>query len=523
MLLFFLNNRKHFLTDSVKIALFAVAVWLFAGMTTTAAGDEPGSPTGRIAKFEPNDQPNEQPGKIQTFFSSLRFWDKKKPQPQPVKQPRTADPAVEMIPIEKEPAMTDDLPPVPSSAEGRQAKRAVRPNGSESAVQNVADSNKAPEPPPNPYFERQNAFVPENSPNFVYHPNDVPVPHDTAKQGTSSYSFDTRDWVEFYPVPQESGTLAVNQQTSLHSSDLAPVSVPAGDQNAWNGQATALIEQTSSRQPKPVQADAVPAVASQKPEAMLLMDLSPSYKKRLPYVQTCRVVVIQANFPLTQMTPIINEIEQLQDDLNRYIGIPAPKEKIELCLFKNEDSYIKFLKEFFPKAPQDRRALYVKLDKQPGTLMVQKSDDFEIDLRHEMTHAIIHASIPVMPIWLDEGLAKYFEVPMKDRAKNNPYMAQIRWNARFGMVPSLSRLTKLETIDDMGSKEYRDSWAWTHFFIHRSPETHQLLAAYLRMLAKRSAELEESTVSASAPSLKLYLDDVMTDQREKFKEHFGLE
>jgi len=253
--------------------------------------------------------------------------------------------------------------------------------------------------------------------------------------------------------------------------------------------------------------------------------------------------VVQANFPLTEITSILAEIEQLQYDLNRYIGVPAPQEKIELCLFKNEESYTSFLREFFPKAPTNRRALYVKLDDTPGTLMVQQSKDFEIDLRHEMTHAVIHASIPRVPIWLDEGLAKYFEVPL-DRADNHPYMNIVRRNVKLNVVPSLDRLTKLETIDDMGIKEYQDSWAWTHFLIRRSPETHRMLAAYLQMLVTWNGAEGESTETnnhaslfpggklfdrsltggrskqSSIPSLKLYLDDIMTNQREMFKAHF---
>jgi hypothetical protein len=274
------------------------------------------------------------------------------------------------------------------------------------------------------------------------------------------------------------------------------------------------------------------------------IDLTPSYQRRLQYVQTCGVVVVQSNFPLTEIASILEEIEQLQRDLTQYIGVPAPQEKIELCLFRNEDTYISFLREFFPKAPRDRRALYVKLDEKPGTLMVQKSKDFEIDLRHEMTHAIVHASIPRVPIWLDEGLAKYFEVPIHERASDHPYMARVRFNTKLGTVPSLERLIKLETIDDMGTKEYQDSWAWTHFLIHRSQETQQMLAAYLQMLSKCNGIDGEYTGNTSnnpfatgkffdinvalgrekaapIPSLKLYLDDIMTNQRETFKEHFG--
>jgi hypothetical protein len=297
----------------------------------------------------------------------------------------------------------------------------------------------------------------------------------------------------------------------------------------WNGHTTEIVHHFAQ---EPRQTTGMPVSSLVLPVEKPPINLSPTYQKRLPHVQTCGVVVVQANFPLTEIATILEEIHQLQYDLNRYIGVPEPKEKIELCLFKDEDSYSRFLREFFPKAPTDRRALYIKLEDKPGTLLVQKSKDFEIDLRHEMTHAIIHASVSEVPIWLDEGLAKYFEVPPKDRWRSNPYLSRVRSDARFGIVPSLDRLVRLETIDDMSAKEYRDSWAWTHFLIHRSPETHHLLAAYLQMLATCSPQDEENTGSvlgrfpltqrrSLTPSLKLYLDDIVSNQREAFKEHFA--
>jgi hypothetical protein len=39
-----------------------------------------------------------------------------------------------------------------------------------------------------------------------------------------------------------------------------------------------------------------------------------------------------------------------------------------------------------------------------------RGEDFETDLRHECTHALLNAALPVVPLWLDEGLAEYFEV-----------------------------------------------------------------------------------------------------------------
>jgi hypothetical protein len=253
------------------------------------------------------------------------------------------------------------------------------------------------------------------------------------------------------------------------------------------------------------------------------IDFTASYKDELPFVRVCGVVVVQSNFPLREIELQLLEIENLQRDLSNYLGLPLPQEKIELCIFRDEESYMKFLVKRFDNAPRDRRALYIKKSNMPGTVLVQRLKDFEIDLRHEMTHAIVHASIPVVPIWLDEGLAKYFEPLPQDRFNDNPYIKQVRRNMKFGTfaVPSLGRLEKLSVATDMGDSEYRDSWAWVHFMFHHSEKTHRMLAGYLKLLASLPQEkykTKDGTIKV--PNLSLYLEDYVENPRQQFRKHF---
>lgn len=334
-----------------------------------------------------------------------------------------------------------------------------------------------------------------------------------------SYSFDSREWAEYYPGVRDSsnsiprGTASDRKTNSnpFSSSDVSPIS---GLDGKADGDLSGALRVAS-----------LPPSSREEAKLRPGLDLSPSYTKHLKYHDVCGVVVVQADFPLTEIGAILLEIEQLQRDLNLYMGVPAPKEKIELCLFKDEKSYTKFLKDYFPKAPRDRRALYIKLNREPGTLLVQRTRDFEIDLRHEMTHAIVHASIPVVPIWLDEGLAKYFELTSLERSANNPYLKTVRRNVRFGAYPTLHRLERLKDIGDMGGREYRDSWAWVHFLIHHSPDTHRLLAGYLKLLAtlpqENSSDDSSRQETVDIPPLSLYLEDMMKNPREKFREHFS--
>ena len=38
-------------------------------------------------------------------------------------------------------------------------------------------------------------------------------------------------------------------------------------------------------------------------------------------------------------------------------------------------------------------------------------DHLRTDLRHELTHALLHGVLKDVPLWLDEGLAGFFELP----------------------------------------------------------------------------------------------------------------
>lgn len=251
------------------------------------------------------------------------------------------------------------------------------------------------------------------------------------------------------------------------------------------------------------------------------LDLTPSYKAYLPYSQVCGVVVCQSDRPLNEMETIINEIDQLQHDLEKYLAIPPAKEKIELCIFSSEKSYLKFLSKEFADAPRDRRALYVKKEG-PGIVLLQKTRDFEIDLRHEMTHAVLHASLEYVPIWLDEGLAKYFEPSPSDRAFSNPYLSRLQRGNMLGLVPSLDRLEKLVDIGDMDNREYLESWGWTHFFIHYSAETHQILAEYLQRLAAIPSDSGRGKQGkqANQPKIAPLLRQTMKNPRSAFYQHY---
>ncbi len=191
--------------------------------------------------------------------------------------------------------------------------------------------------------------------------------------------------------------------------------------------------------------------------------------------------VCRADFSLAGYESLLGDLAQLQADLARYLDLASPKESIEIYLFRDEPTYRAYLKHYLPSIPY-RRALYLKQGG-PGIVLAYRSRQLATDLRHECTHALLHAALPMVPLWLDEGLAEYFEVAPAERAYGNPHLSQTRWNARLGIRPSLGKLEKKNAIEQMKGTDYRNAWAWVHFMLHGPAEAHNQLTAFLNDIA----------------------------------------
>jgi hypothetical protein len=148
-----------------------------------------------------------------------------------------------------------------------------------------------------------------------------------------------------------------------------------------------------------------------------------------------------------------------------------------MFLFETKSTYQDYIRRYFPNVPA-RQALFIK-ERGPGMVFAYRSQDFEVDLRHECTHALLHAALPMVPLWLDEGLAEYFEVRAEQRARHHPHLNKIRWAARLGQLPRVQELEEIHSLSDMGQDEYRNAWAWVHFMLHGSAEANSELIQFV--------------------------------------------
>ena len=185
-----------------------------------------------------------------------------------------------------------------------------------------------------------------------------------------------------------------------------------------------------------------------------------------------------ATFPLTNLTSLFEELSSLEMELQRTLAVLPARQNIDVYLFDDEESWRKTHAGIYPRVPY-RRALYVQRGGQ-GSVYAFWQPELAVDIRHECTHALLHSNLSMVPLWLDEGLAEYFEMPEPRRAFEHPHLSKLRWNLRFGMIRDVESLEGCREINDMGGVEYRFAWAWVHFMLHGPLPAHRVLVHYLR-------------------------------------------
>ena len=231
-------------------------------------------------------------------------------------------------------------------------------------------------------------------------------------------------------------------------------------------------------------------------------------QSRWPDERQAGQFLCHADFPLAPQKVLLEELAQLQQDLRVKLGTPPPREKMHFFLFHGKEAYQDYMTKHFPRVPY-RRALFIK-GRGPGMVFAYQGSDFETDVRHECTHALLHTWLPQVPLWLDEGLAEYFEAPRDKRARQHSHLPIVEAAVSVSQLPRLEELELLDNLDDMGRDEYRDAWAWVHFMVHGPREAQEELNRYLQ-------DLQQGT---EAGRLSHRLRRRMPDLNRRLAEHF---
>ena len=189
-------------------------------------------------------------------------------------------------------------------------------------------------------------------------------------------------------------------------------------------------------------------------------------------------LVVHSEFPLAASHRLLEELTARRMDLADRLGLPVSEEPIHVYLFDDADQFEGFVRLHHPGFPP-RRAYFLETDTRLN-VYAQWSDRVAEDLRHEVTHGYLHSVVPNLPLWLDEGLAEYFEVPRGSGGLNHPHLAELLGRLQVGQwQPDLERLERFDRPFEMTQGDYAESWAWVHFLLESGPEPRRLLHEYL--------------------------------------------
>ena len=219
-------------------------------------------------------------------------------------------------------------------------------------------------------------------------------------------------------------------------------------------------------------------------------------------------LVVHSDFRLTPQHRLLEELTARRFDLSRWLALPLSDEPIHVYLFDDADRFRALIRWRHPEFPE-RRAFFVETDTRL-TVYAQWGDRVAEDLRHEVTHGYLHSVVPNLPLWLDEGLAEYFEVSRGLYGLNRLHLDQLMDRLKQGRFhPDLHRLEQLDSSFGMNQDDYAESWAWVHFLLQSRIEHRELLHGYL-------AELRRD---GSAASLSRRLDDAVRRPEAALIEH----
>jgi len=193
--------------------------------------------------------------------------------------------------------------------------------------------------------------------------------------------------------------------------------------------------------------------------------------------------VFYHDFEFDKADPLFTELEALPDQVFGELALPPSTGIVQVFLFDTQDRYERYMRARYRHLPT-RRAYFIAEPRVGGgaddlKVFTWMGDHLRTDLRHELTHALLHSVLKDVPLWLDEGLAGFFELPPEQDGVNAQHLELLR---RGPFQPDLGRLEKLDQVRQMEKPEYREAWAWVHLMLRGSADARRVLHAYLQLM-----------------------------------------
>jgi len=192
-------------------------------------------------------------------------------------------------------------------------------------------------------------------------------------------------------------------------------------------------------------------------------------------------LVIESDVPIENLEPLLAELVLLRDDVLGELALPRVQRPIFLRIFAGAETLDQHTRDRFPTM-SGRRAYFVD-DSGLLTVYVSAGPRLAEDLRHEVSHGYLHAAVPEIPIWVDEGLAEYYEVGGSLQGWHTAHAELLRGELALGAWrPDLARLERITSVDQMTQLDYAECWAWVYFLLRADSQNAAVLRDELELL-----------------------------------------
>ena len=198
----------------------------------------------------------------------------------------------------------------------------------------------------------------------------------------------------------------------------------------------------------------------------------------LQFQQASEQLVVHTDFPMADDDRLVDELTAQRDWLTEKLRLATTDVPIHVYLYSDEQTYREFVDQRYPGFAS-RRAIFVE-DYTTLSVYAHFNDRVADDLRHEVSHGYLHAAVPNLPLWLDEGLAEYFEVGATRQGINEPHAEFLRQQHGSALwEPNLNRLEQISSAAEMTQTDYSEAWAWVHFLLDSGGGKATILTDYL--------------------------------------------
>jgi hypothetical protein len=207
--------------------------------------------------------------------------------------------------------------------------------------------------------------------------------------------------------------------------------------------------------------------------------LSGMFRIKLPFELATEHYVIKTDIGDHVPKSVGGAMEQLYIEYSRIFKVTPEHErgKTEVILFDKKDDFLAYANRIGAKPQKDSLGFFRASTRGPDLIVTYKRREGEFHtlsiLYHEATHQFVRMVVPhrEIPLWLNEGLAVYFE--------NSEYRGG---KLRTGIIPR-SRLALLQRHlqkgkyvplrdlmkrgrDSFDGVCYAESWSLVYFFVH---------------------------------------------------------